>query len=105
MPKPTYMEQRHADQKALDGIIDQTVDFAMTLREHGGYTHAPIDLACAAESEGLADRLGHGFDGPDLSDWERVCRLAYQERCATVKEAMKYPSLVARDRAARGLPA
>ena len=70
--------ERAADRIALDGIVQETVEWALQLRKDGGCTGDPIGIAMDAHGEGLADKLGHGFDRDLLDEWETKCRAAYR---------------------------
>ena len=71
--------EREADRKALDGIIEETVEWALQLRADGGCISDPIELSMNAGGESLANRLGHGFDRDVIDAWEEKCRAAYRK--------------------------
>ena len=85
-PKKNKKAEREADRAALEGIVNQTVDYALSLRESGRdeFISQNINIAMDAEGEGLADRLGHGFERADIDGWETVCRAAYAQRLASL---------------------
>ena len=79
MTKAQRVAGGETDRKALDGIVTETVAWAVQFTKDGGCTGDPIGIAMDAHGEGLADKLGHGFDRDLLDVWEGKCRAAYTE--------------------------
>jgi hypothetical protein len=79
MTKAQRQEEREADRIALEGIVQETVAWAVQLTKDGGAVGDPIGIAMDAHGGGLADKHGHGFDRDLLDEWEQKCRAAYAE--------------------------